>query len=67
MEYEEDDGAEGDAVQLQEQIMHVPNLPLPKPSDGNVCSMAYCLNISNKSTALDRSNAQLYQGGATPL
>lgn len=36
MEYEEDDAAEADTVQLQEQVMHVPNLPLPKPSDGNV-------------------------------
>lgn len=36
MEYEEEDEPEAEVIQLREATVSVPNLPIPKTSDGNV-------------------------------
>jgi RNA polymerase-associated protein LEO1 len=46
MEYEEDDQEEPQEVQLRDAAVQIPNLPVPKSSDGNVSDNLNMLRCS---------------------
>lgn len=41
MEYEEDDGQEENVVELKHAMLSIPNLPMPRGSDGKVALVSY--------------------------
>ena len=50
MEYEEDDGQEENVVELKHAMLSIPNLPIPRGSDGKVASSL--LSIDDGLTAV---------------